>query len=51
MDATNLTAIETDKMQNYLVVKDNQLIKRSFYEYNVMEQRLIACAISTLDPT
>lgn len=51
MDATNITAIETDKMQNYLVVKDNQLIKRSFYEYNVMEQRLIACAISTLDPT
>lgn len=51
MSDMNLTVVETDKMQNYLVVKDNQLIKKSFYEYNVMEQRLIACAISTLDST
>ena len=49
MEGKDLTSLEADKMQRYLVAKDNQFIKRSFYEYTVMEQRLIACAISTID--
>lgn len=49
MEGKDLTSLEADKMQRYLIAKDNQFIKRSFYEYTVMEQRLIACAISTID--
>lgn len=49
MDNSNMAIIEADNMQGYIVAKDNQFIKKSLYDLNLMEQRIIACAISTLD--
>lgn len=49
MDNSNMAIIEADNMQGYIVAKDNQFIKKSLYDLSLMEQRVIACAVSTLD--
>lgn len=49
MNNSTMTIIEADNMQDYIVAKDNQFIKKSLYDLSLMEQRILACAISTLD--
>lgn len=49
MNNNDLYIIEADKMQGYVVVKDNNFIKRSLYNLGVMEQRVLACAFSMCD--
>lgn len=49
MKEKEMYIIEADKMQGYIVTKDNQLIRRSLYDLSLMEQRILACAISTVD--
>lgn len=49
MNNSNMTIIEADTMQKYIVAKDNQFIKKSLYDLSLMEQRILACAIATLD--
>lgn len=45
----SLTIIEPRKMAGYSVAKANEFIWNSMYSLSLMEQRIIACAISMLD--
>lgn len=49
MNSSPLSTIEAQKMRDYSVAKSNELIIRSKYDLNVVEQRMLACMISTLD--
>lgn len=40
---------EAQKMQGYIVAKANQFILHSRYDLSLVEQRIIACMIATLD--
>lgn len=49
MNSAPLSTVEAKKMRDYSVAKSNELIIRSKYDLNVVEQRILACMISTLD--
>ena len=42
MKYINLTSIEADKMQEYVVSKNNQFIKCSFYYLSPIEHKILA---------